>query len=69
VAFFTLLERKIIGYSQYRKGPNKLILIGVRQPIADAAKLLTKEVTKQSINKLIMYISGPCISLTLILWC
>ncbi len=43
IAFFTLLERKMLAYIQLRKGPNKVIIIGAPQPIADAIKLLIKE--------------------------
>nr|YP_009528964.1 NADH dehydrogenase subunit 1 [Apis andreniformis]AGI56727.1 NADH dehydrogenase subunit 1 [Apis andreniformis]BBC54806.1 NADH dehydrogenase subunit 1 [Apis andreniformis] len=43
VAFLTLLERKILSYIQDRKGPNKILFIGLFQPFSDALKLLSKE--------------------------
>lgn len=65
MAFFTLIERKIIGLIHYRIGPNKVLLWGVRQPIADALKLLTKEYQKFTITRLLIYFIGPLISLFL----
>ncbi|TEA25222.1 hypothetical protein DBR06_SOUSAS1010115 [Sousa chinensis] len=43
VAFLTLIEQKILGYMQLRKGPNITGPRGLIQPIADAVKLLSKE--------------------------
>jgi NADH:ubiquinone oxidoreductase subunit H len=70
MAFFTLLERKVLGYIQLRKGPNKVSIIGLPQPLADAVKLFFKEQKKiNKINTISFYVA-PTIRLTLalLLW-
>jgi NADH-ubiquinone oxidoreductase chain 1 len=44
VCFLTLLERKILGYVQNRKGPTKIVFLGILQPVLDGGKLILKRI-------------------------
>lgn len=70
VAFLTLLERRVLGYIHFRKGPNRVGFIGILQPFSDAIKLFIREQTYPLISNYFSYYYSPVfrLFLSLLIW-
>ncbi len=63
VAYYTYFERKVIGYMQIRRGPNRIGPLGLAQPFADVFKLLLKEIVLPENANKFLFLLAPVIAL------
>ena len=70
VAYLTFAERKVIGYMQVRVGPNRVGPAGLLQPIADAVKLLMKEIILPTRANKFLFVLAPVLAIApaLVAW-
>ena len=63
VAYYTYFERKVIGYMQIRRGPNRIGPLGLAQPFADVFKLLLKEIVLPENANKFLFLLAPVVTL------
>lgn len=69
VAFFTVLERKVLAAMQRRRGPNTIGIYGLLQAIADAVKLLAKETLIPGYSNIYIFIISPIFTFFIAVLC
>ena len=69
VAFFTILERKVMASVQRRKGPSNIGFYGILQPFADGLKLLLKEISIPFKSNFFFFLLSPSLSFFISLMC